>query len=92
VSFPKARKGAAVVKPVKIPITLGYVDELMGAVMQLRLEMPSYKIAKAESCKVCQPQPLPVASGFTKPNKAEAVAAHRSRFSKSITAAIPSEP
>lgn len=80
VSYPKARKGQAVVKPVSVPATFTYVDKLLTATVELRDEMPSYSAAKQHTGILAANNPANVASLLNKISKENAVQMHKSRF------------
>lgn len=80
VSFPKARRGEAVVKEVKVPLTYEYVNNLLREVFQLRNSNPSYNKASTARKNQNQVTPLPIASSFAKKDKEKLVQDHRKRF------------
>lgn len=79
VSYPKYKKGGAVVKEVKIPATFQYVQDLTDEVEMLRNIYPSYKQAKV---LVNQSKPAAVSTKFDKQEKASLVDRQLSRFNK----------
>ena len=59
-----------------------YVDTLFEEVLARREELPSYKKSMFELQPIIQSTPKPVCEKYGTVNKAEIVAAHRSRFSR----------
>ncbi|XP_033103857.1 uncharacterized protein LOC117106580 [Anneissia japonica] len=73
-TFPKFKKGGAVVRPVMVAASYEYVDKLLdlvvtrcneGVIQPSQVDIPSF-----------------LCSSFERPDKAEAIAAHRTRFLK----------
>lgn len=83
-SFPKARKGQAVVKPVTIQATFAYVDELMSVTCEIRNQFPTYKSASENSKAQTTAEPKPVAMSLSRPDKENAVLLHKTRFNKQL--------
>jgi len=82
VSFPKARSGQAVVKPVTVPATFHYVDKLITATVELRDAFPTYKSAKQQSRMLSAAHPPLIASLVNRPDKDNVIQSHKSRFNK----------
>ena len=57
-----------------------YVDKLMDEVLERREILPTYKDSRAELEPILAKTPKPVSSKYAKYDKAEVVAAHKSRF------------
>jgi len=89
VSFPKARKGQAVVKPVSVPATFHYVDKLINATIELRDAYPTYNMAKTNAEILSASHPPSVASLCNQLDKENAVQLHKmkSRFNKPLDTA-----
>jgi len=84
VSFPKARKGQAVVKPVSVPATFHYVDKLIDATIELRNAYPTYDMAKTNAETMFASNPPSIASLCNRLDKDNAVQLHKSRFNKPL--------
>ena len=80
VSFPKSRRGEAVVKEVKVSITYNYVNMLLSQVFELRTANPSYTKAINARLRRNDVTPLPIASAVVKTDKADLVRDHKKRF------------
>nr|KAG5689543.1 hypothetical protein BaRGS_008918 [Batillaria attramentaria] len=83
VAFKKARKSFAL-EPVKISCTYGYVDELQEQVVELAsvYSIREIKELLKEHEATHAPPPLCVGYEHLRPDKAEAIRAHLSRFIK----------
>nr|KAG5701329.1 hypothetical protein BaRGS_006103 [Batillaria attramentaria] len=83
VAFKKARKSFAL-EPVKISCTCGYVDELQERVVELAsvYSIKEIKELLKEHEATHNPPPLCVDYAHLRPDKAEAIQAHLSRFLK----------
>ena len=80
VSYPKARRGEAVVKQVKVALTYSYVSSLLEAVFSIRDAHSSYAKAASALCHLNLQMPLPVASKNIKTEKMQLVHDHKKRF------------
>jgi len=82
VSYPKARRGEAVVKQVKVAPTYAYVSTLLDSVFNVRDAHSSYAKAASAVCSLNMEIPLPVASKNIKTEKMQLVHDHKKRFNK----------
>lgn len=81
ISFPKARRGEAIAKEVKVQQTFNY--ELMGEVLLSPSVNRSYPRAKTARRDTEPERPIPVAQSTpARPKKEEIIKAHISRFNK----------
>ncbi|KAL3854303.1 hypothetical protein ACJMK2_013577 [Sinanodonta woodiana] len=74
ISFPKYKKGGYIVKEVKEDCTYKYVEELIAALEEMVKEPEP----------VDREIPPPLCSQFQRPDKLNAVQAHKSRFARKV--------